>query len=239
MRLLRRAVATALAVASCSCVVAAGSAGADHDPGRADFVPVHRLAGSTGGELLRDWWAALLAIPAAQSPLDPATEPLCLTLGRRGKVLAIAGAAPVATCTMRAGMRLFIPVSGAECSSAEPPPFNGATEAEQRACATGLAFSDDFVSAIRLSLDGGPVIDIHSERFQLVSPQGSVVFPEGPIFDATPGPATFVAAMYGATLKRKLRPGQHTIRVDVVLPDGSTLPLSIVLNVVKRGHEHH
>ena len=36
---------------------------------RPDIVPIKKLAGSTAGELLGQWWAQVLAIPEAENPL--------------------------------------------------------------------------------------------------------------------------------------------------------------------------
>jgi hypothetical protein len=237
MRLLGRAVPAALAVLLSVTVTAAAG---DADRERADFKPVHRLAGSTAGTLLGQWWALSLAIPAPQHPNNPANPALCQQLGRRGKVLAVDSAAPRPTCTMRANQKLFIPASGSECSDAEPVDggFYGATEAEQRACAIGWAVDPAFVTAITLSLDGGPPVSIRDERFLVVSPQFDTVFPQDPIFDATPGPATFVAANYAATPRRDLRPGRHEITLEVTFPGGS-FTQTLVIDVTRGGHGHH
>src|SRR4051812_11294919 len=67
MRLLR-AVPLALVLVLCS-----GAVGAAHDANghgrRADFVPVHRLGGARGSELIGQWWARVIEIPNAQNPL--------------------------------------------------------------------------------------------------------------------------------------------------------------------------
>jgi hypothetical protein len=230
---LRRAVPLAASLLLLTGAPAAANGQGHHSGGRSDFVPVHRLAGATGGELSGEWWARVLAIPAAQNPLTDTGNAQCFSLGSRGKVLAPAFAGGTATCTLRAGGRLFLQLSSAECSSAEPPPFRFTTEEEQRGCAVGFAFSDTFVTAIRLSLDGRAPLDVHKERFEVVSPQMRTVFPEGPIFDADPGPATFVAAGYVAKLRHRLRPGRHVITDEVTLPDDSVLTATIVVDVVR------
>jgi hypothetical protein len=234
---LRRAVPLAVSMLLATGAGAAANDQDHHRGGRSDFVPVHRLAGSTGGELSGEWWARVLAIPAAQNPLTDPAHPQCFSLGRHGRVLAPAFAGGGATCVLPAGRRLFLQLSSAECSSAEPPPFRFTTEEEQRACAVGFAFSDTFVTAIRLSLDGRQPLDVHQERFQVVSPQFTTVFPAGPIFDAQPGPATFVAAGYAAKLRHRLRPGRHVVTDEVTLPDGSVLTATIALDVLRRGQD--
>jgi hypothetical protein len=114
-------------------------------------------------------------------------------------------------------------------------PFHGETEEEQRACVSEFLANPDIL-AIRLSLDGAPPQDIHDERFTIITPQGDVVFPEGAIFDAEAGPATFVGGDWVATPRKKLRPGQHTINIEIELVD-QTFTTLLTVNVV-RGHGH-
>ena len=80
---------------------------------------------------------------------------------------------------------------GSDCSDVEDPPFFGATEAEQAACAT-FADHDFFVDAT-IQIDDGPVVDFLAPRFELLSPQRSVVLPEDNFLGVDPGSATFVA----------------------------------------------
>jgi hypothetical protein len=176
----------------------------------------------------------VLPIPAAEHPFVPDNPELCFTIGRHDKVLSYASGIPNATCTMTAGQHLFFTTVGGECSSAEPVPFFGATEAEQRACIKEYLAGLDVV-AIRLSLDGGPQQNIFSRRFLVLSKQGETVFPEDPIFEAEPGPATFVAADYAATTRRQLRPGQHTIALEIEFTENTATHV-LTLNVV-RSHD--
>ena len=237
----RRAVLamTAVTIALIGLVIAP-PAGADderHGLKKGDFEPVHRLAGSTGGELLRDWLEVVLEIPAATNPIIPGNPELCFDIGRRGKVATYATINETATCTIKAGQPLFLPNFAVECSSAEPDPFFGATEDEQRACVEGFLDNPDIV-AINLSLDGGPPQDVHDDRFRVITPQGEVVFPEGAIFDARPGPATFVGGDWVATPRKRLRPGTHTINIEIVLTD-ETFTTLLTVNVERRhGHDH-
>ena len=235
----RRAVlaVTAVTIALVGLVVAP-PAGADderHGQKKGDFAPVHRLAGSSGGELLRDWWEVVLPIPAATNPIVPGNPELCPGIGRRGKVASYATVNPTASCTIEKGQPLFLPTFSVECSSAEPAPFFGATEEEQRACVGGF-IEDPNVLAINLSLDGGPPQNVHDDRFEVLTSQGNTVFPEGPIFDATPGPATFVGGDWVTTPRKRLRPGTHTINIEVVLTEENFSTL-LTINV-ERPHGH-
>jgi hypothetical protein len=231
----RGAVVATLMLALCvPFSVAAASDPDREEKGNPDFVPVKTLAGSTGGELVGQWWAQVLAIPAAENPLLPPSPARCLRLGRRGKVAAMAGtsrSAPL-TCTIKAGTPLFVAAGLSECSSAEPEPYRAVTEAEQRECAIEF-FSSTVVVATLLSLDGGSPVDIHTERFQLVSPQTPVVFPEGAIFDAEAGPATFVGTAYAATTRRRLHAGRHTLTIEFVRADGTSSVTTRTLDIVR------
>jgi hypothetical protein len=214
----------------------------DQDDGggvHAAFVPVQRLSGSTGGELFGEWLARVLAIPAAQNPIAaPANRPLCLEVGRHRSVLAPTGVATEITCTMPVGMRLLVVGDGSRCSSAEATPYHGVTEAEQHACAIETIPLNG-VSAFKVSLDGGAVIDIHQDRFLTVTPQLHTIFPADPVLPATPGPATFVGAGYVATVPRRaLAPGPHVINGEIVLTHGGPEHFSIIVNVVGRSRGH-
>jgi hypothetical protein len=239
MRLLRAVSLTlVLVLVLCCGAVAAAHDGNGHG-GRADFVPVHRLGGASGSELIGQWWARVIEIPNAQNPLGAGTAAVCLDLGRRGHVVAPVGTAEQdATCTVRAGEDVYLQLTSADCSSNEPDPFHGTTEAEQRTCAINWAMTAP-VSTYTLSLDGGPAVNVLDERFFLVSPQMSAVFAPDAVFDATPGPTTFVAAGYAATPRRRLRPGQHVIAGDIVFTDGTPPAMFTVTLNVTRHHHHH
>ena len=132
--------------------------------------------------------------------------PACRLLGR-GKVLF---ALPGSTCTVKAGVQVLVPLPGVSCSDAEPPPFFGSTEAEQRRCA--FAIVREQVLEVTVSVDGGPPQNVLSNRFLTVSDQFGVVSQPGNPFGATPGPTTLVAVGYLGVL-RGLRPGRHTFVV--------------------------
>jgi hypothetical protein len=110
------------------------------------------------------------------------------------------------TCTVKPGTKVIAPLPGVSCSDAEPAPYFGATEAEQRACAeSGLR---DF-TRIAITVDGGRPQTI-GDRFQVTTDQFSVITqPDNP-FGADPGPTTLVVASY-AGLVKGLPPGRHTI----------------------------
>ena len=138
------------------------------------------------------------------------------------------GEAGTATCTATPQTRLFV-FFGTACFNVEPGV--GETEEEQLACAVA---SDQAIHELNVTVDG-ETINLVSERFELVSPQVNVELPPGNVFDVPAQTATFTAHAWGAVI-RKLRPGQHTVAMEVVAPDfGETFTLTVVLNVVPGG----
>jgi hypothetical protein len=89
-----------------------------------------------------------------------------------------------------------------------------------------------------VTIDGGPPIDIFSDRYRAGSPQMTANVPD--IFDAPDRNVlaqamTFVAAGWVAMI-RPLPPGTHTIRVAVVPIEGEPFVTDAVVNVVP-GHK--
>jgi hypothetical protein len=232
-------------VALVATVLALVLPGAAHagEKSRTRVVPAVNLAGNSAGALLGDWYVQNLSLPASESPFMGNAD-LCLDLGRKGKVLSPAGGlfTPEGmTCTVRVGRPVLLVMSSSDCSTAEAPPFFGATEAEQRACAIKAITSTPEIAdvrAINVSVDGRPAVDIHSPRFFAVSPQRHVVFAADPVFGATPGPATFVAAAWVAEI-RGMKRGRHVVRAVVVNGSGPLSPFIVNFDVVggHRGHD--
>lgn len=203
-------------------------------------VPADRVRGNTGGRLLGDWFVENLSRPKTESPFTGGSN-LCLDVGRRGKVLIPAGGvadtsgAIEMACTVKVGRPVVLVMTSADCSTAEPPPFYAATAGEQRSCAIANLKAID-IRSITVSVDGGQAVDIFRPRFLEVSPQRDVVFPEDPVFDAAPGPATFVGAAWMAEI-RGLKRGAHTVEgvATYGTDDGPlVLPFVVHLDVVRR-----
>ena len=186
-----------------------------------------RLAGFTGGELLGEELRQLFELPVADNPLVGAGES-CFATGN-GKVL-ILWTRPVApTCTVKPGTPTFLFAFFNECSNTEAPPFfGGETAAGQRQCALdGLPVLD----AIFVSVDGGPPVNIYSDRYLAVSPQMTAHLPDPNILGVAARETTFVAAGWVAMI-RPLPPGTHTIRVEVKQLDGTSFISRAIVNVV-------
>lgn len=225
MRHLRRAVLAVVAVALCAAPVAVA-----HHPkgGGAVVAPAHKVAGFTGDELLGEAWVQLLSHPARTFSGS------CFPVGPKGKVV-VPDPGPdfTSSCTVKRGTRVFV-FFGADCSNVEPAPFFGADEAEQAACAVD---ADEIFEAATITVDDGEPVDIHNPRFELLSPQRTVELPEDNVLGVPAGPASFVAHGWGALVK-KLRPGEHTITVEVTDVELGTTTSTAFINVVRDGHDH-
>jgi hypothetical protein len=191
------------------------------------FEPVTgKVGGMTGSELLGEGWFQELKVPFGTLGGG------CFGLGRHGKVVASEPDENLeVNCTLKPGTPFFL-YFGSDCSDAEEPPFFGADEAAQAECARFVDF-DFFVSAT-IQVDGGRVVDFLAPRFELLSPQRSVLLPEDNFLGVDPGPATFVAHGWGAIAR--LKPGEHTIIVDVTDVDGFTSTAVVTIDVVPGTH---
>jgi hypothetical protein len=216
MRVVRWAGLLALAVAVS--VVVANPVAHAAPPTDGQLVPAaKRLAGLTGGQLIGEETRLLLELPADANPLFGVGES-CFSAGDGGDVLIVwtrpEGQAP-AECAVKPGTSVFLFGGWVFCDPVEPPPFFAVGEEAQRQCALeGLQTLLEF-DAILVTVDGGTPIDIGSDPFVAVSPQGTAQLPEGNVLGVAPQETTFVTAGYVAMI-RPLPPGEHTITVEVV-----------------------
>jgi hypothetical protein len=161
----------------------------------------------------------LLELPAAENPLAKAGESCFPTPARHRREVLIVwtrpeGQAP-AECTVRPGTPVILFGGWVFCDEVEPPPFLAVGEEAQRECAVaGVQTLLEF-KAILVTVDDRTPVNIGRERFLAVSPQGTAQLPEDNILGVAPRTTTFVTAGYVAML-RPLRPGKHTITVEVV-----------------------
>jgi hypothetical protein len=176
-----------------------------------------------GGQLLGEEWVNGLSGRTA------AYAGTCTMLARH--VLVSHYADGTATCTATPASRLFV-FFGSFCSAAEDPSLT--TERAQRECAVD---GDRAMQHMNVAVDGLQPIDIVGRRFEVVSPQRSVVLPsENPPFGLPPGPTTFTAHGWAALIG-DLRHGRHTITIEIVAPDwGGSFRFTTVLDVAG-GHD--
>ncbi len=217
MRHLRQTVLAAVAVALCVAPVA-GAQSPREDRGGAVVAPAK-------DKWLGESWAQIYSLPLSLNPFAGNGNP-CLTLAN--KVIQEIGG----PCTIEQGTT-FTTAFGSAWSSAEDP--FPQTEAEQRALV--VALDREIVRGVRVTVDDGMTVDIHTPRFELFSPQRTVLLPPDAIFDLHgPQIVTLTAHGWGAAV-RKLNLGQHTIVVDVTFSDGFVFSAPHIVNVVPK-HSH-
>ena len=184
-----------------------------HHGGGARVVPADVIHGQAGGEILGVGFAQFYGSQIDDPPAS------CRRAGRHDEILRMPPTGDTSTCTVKPGTPIFINGIGNACSDVEPEPFYGADAAAQAACT--VAFTRENVLDVRVSVDGGRPVDIHTRRFHIVSPQMTVVLPEHNLFDLPAGTtATLVADAYAAAI-HSLTPGRHRIVSEFVVTEGA------------------
>ncbi|MDQ3539889.1 MAG: hypothetical protein M3440_04310 [Chloroflexota bacterium] len=177
--------------------------------------PGELVDGASIGEWSARHWQWTTSFPVKVNPGHDVTGARC-GYGQSGLVFFIPR--NFAPCTVPAGMALFVPIVGTECSTAEPPPYGGRTGAELRACA---AADVDRYTGIVVRVDGQEVPDI--QTYRVSSPLFTLVLPDANVLGASAGPAHAVADGYQIMLA-PLPVGDHEIMVHLELMDGTVLP---------------
>jgi hypothetical protein len=125
-----------LFIAACSTTFAKPPPGKGNEGNPGILPPQSHPYGMTYAEWSAKWWQWALPMPFDHSPLAETAD---CSEGQSGPVWflggSFVGAEAVRNCTVPAGKAIFFPVFNVECSTAEPVPFHGDTEAELRACA--------------------------------------------------------------------------------------------------------
>jgi hypothetical protein len=231
MRSIRLVAVLAVAATAVFAPVAAATPGGGQ---HARVRPADNVQGNSGGDLIGDWYAQNMALPASNSPFG-GTADKCLDLGRHGRVANPAGgliSAAGMTCAVRQDRPVVVVMTSADCSDVEDPPFFGADEAAQRACAIDWAINLSGVTAIDVSIDGGDVVNIRTSRYFAVSPQTHTVFDAtDPVFGAPKGAeANFVAAgwLFAITGMRR---GTHTMVATVSVGGEPLAPFIVHFDV--------
>jgi hypothetical protein len=164
------------------------------------------------GQLARtlgQMWDTVLETPGGGGP--------CYDLGGIVAPFTLVGAATL-DCTVSTGTRLFIVAASAECSDVEPPPFFGADEDDQLACAR--AYDEQFAGTT-VTLDGNAVALSEVETSQLI-----LDLPDGNLLTGVAGPATSSAHGWVARV-HPLTPGTHTI--EIVGPSGNLVNTTTIV----------
>ena len=174
--------------------------------------PTARVQGMTLGEWGAEFFRFFFEIPASQHPALGYPWPNCYLerIGNVGLGVTYFNSGS-SECQMPAGMILYVPVVGGECSSAELPPFYGANEEELRACVMKFVYVN-----VQASVDGTPVRNI--EAYAALTPLYQLDLPDGNVWGAPAGTYISVGKEYGFLLA-PLSPGNHTIHVHGEVPD--------------------
>jgi len=209
MRHLRRTVLATFAIA-----LLAAPAAAARKP---QLDPRGPVVAPAGGKLLGEAWARGLSAPIP----DPYAG-TCAPVARGGTVVAgHFGDDGTATCQIKRGTSVLVFWSFF-CSDV----FEGVSgEAAQRECAIA---GDQTVQEIDVTIDDGPAVAIRRPRYEALAQQRTVQLGDGS------GPITFVAHGWAALI-RHLRPGEHTIDVEVV---DVNYEFTATLDITVTGHVH-
>jgi hypothetical protein len=179
------------------------------------FAPEADVHGASLGKWSARYWQWVTSLPVGVNPAQDPSGERC-GYGQNGPVFFVPRNMP--PCTAPADVALFIPIAGSECSTLEPPLFQGATEAELAACAAEVA---DRYTGVVVRVNGEVVPQI--ERYRAQSPVFTLQLPEDNILAAPAGTGRAVAAGYQIILP-PLAPGTHEILVHVEVKDGYALP---------------
>ena len=222
MRHLRRTVLAALAVALCAAPATAAHPHNDH--GGAVVAPAK-------DKWLGELWAQVYSLPVSENPF--AGNKPCLAVGH--KVIQEFGGGP---CTIERGTTFTL---GFGCSYSNLDDPFPQTRAEQLALA--IACDRENVVKVTVAVDGGDPVDIRIPRFELFSPQRTVVMPADNVFEIPGGPKTVTVTAHGwGAAIRKLSVGEHTIVLEALLANGELLvgphPLTVVPRHDDREHGH-
>jgi hypothetical protein len=215
MRRLRHAVLAAAAVA----LIAAPVAGA-HDRDGAVVAPAK-------AKWLGEVWAQIYSLPVAENPFAGNGNP-CLTVGH--KVIQAVGGGP---CTIKQGTALTLGFGSAWSNVEDPFPQ---TRKEQLAVAT--AVDREFVAGMTVIVDGGDPVEIRRPRFELFSPQRTVLLPADDWLGLEIGAQTVTlsAHAWGAVI-RNLSVGKHVIGGVTRFTDGTPdFSVPHIITVVPRRH---
>jgi Pectinacetylesterase len=191
--------------------------------------PEEPWAGLTRGEWDARWWQWAVSMPDEINPNFDTSGERC-GYGQSGPVFFlpgnVIGEEPAEiTCVVAAGTAIYVNVAGTECSTVEPPPFFGRTEAELRACATEtLNRATDYQARV----DGQDVADLDAYRTE--SPLFTLTFADDNTFGVEPGVAQSVSEAYSFIIA-PLPPGEYEIAVSTMFA-GAPAPFATTATVI-------
>jgi hypothetical protein len=224
MRHLRWALTGAAVLALCASSPAAADV---PDGGGAVIAP-------SNGHELAAWFKTFVELPAAVNPLWGSGEDPCVRLGPTGKTLVAISYGEV-TCTAQVGT-VVNTGGGHFCSTFDPPdtPFYAVERKEQRRCARAISRE----RGMRLTVDGGPPVDLFQPQSTAYTPQTTVQLPADNVFGVPAQIGTFTGYGWHANI-RNLPVGRHVWTIEVDEAEGFTNYFNHVINIVPRDQPGH
>jgi hypothetical protein len=183
--------------------------------------PDEPWGGMSRGEWNALGWQRVVSMPSDVIP----TGDLC-EFGQFGPMFFLTGTfgATEQTCVVAEGTAIFVVVTGAECSTVEPPPYFGRTEEELRACAAAAV---DEITQFEARVDGQEVANL--DQYRTTSPLFTLTLPENNGFGVEPGVANAVAESYSFIVAPP-PPGEYEIAWSTTFP-GATEPYGATVTV--------
>jgi hypothetical protein len=157
-----------------------------------------------------NYWKFVLAIPFDKNPSEDTTGKLC-NYGQNTSNSSIfylhgnSGGKTVKTCTIPAGLGLFIPLIYVEASTGEDPDASVAKLHET------AKHDQDNVNGLYLRINNKEFSYDELKQYRTHTKDFQVTFPENAEFGANPGPATVVADGYHV-ITSPISPGNYTIQ---------------------------
>jgi hypothetical protein len=184
--------------------------------------PDEPWSGMTRGEWNALGWQRVVSMPGSFAPVGDQCG-----LGQFGPMFFLTGTfgATEQTCVVAEGTAIFVVVTGAECSTIEPPPYFGRTEEELRACAAAAV---DEITQYEARVDGRAVSNL--DEYRTTSPLFTFTLPENNDFGLEPGVANAVAESYSFIVAPP-PPGEYEISWSTTFP-GETEPLGGTVTII-------
>lgn len=171
--------------------------------------------GSSYEDHVKNFWKLYLQIPVDKNPLEDTTGAMC-NYGQNGQnetktifyLTGNSGGNTEKTCTIPAGLGLFIPILAGEFSQGESKEKELPTVEELRMTAK---MDQDNMKYLDLLINGKKILEPDLRKYAILTSDFDVVFPPNAIFGANPGPSKSVADGY-YVITRPLSPGNYTIQ---------------------------
>jgi hypothetical protein len=206
---------TIVAISLCAAPVATAQ-DADHDRGGGAVVAPAK------DKWVGESWAQIYSLPLSENPFAGNGNP-CLTLAHKVIQEIVGG-----HCTIEQGTTFTLAFGTAWSSAEDPLPQ---TRAEQLALA--IAWDRENVAGMTVTVDGGDPVEIRTPRFEVFSPQRTVLLPEDNGLGVPSQTVTLTAHAWSAAIRR-LSVGEHTIVGDTLFVNGEHFVAPHPLTVVPR-----